>query len=985
MKKQITKWLLLSCFVMIGVAGFAQKSVSGIITDADNGEPLIGASILAKGTTVGTITDIDGSYSLNVPEGTEAIVVSYTGYSDQEILIGDRTTIDVGLGAGTILDEVVVVGYGTQKSKEITGSVASVGEEDFNVGNVTSAAQLLQGKVAGLTISKGNGDPNGSLGIRLRGLSTIGAQAEPLVVLDGVPGASLSNIDPQDIASIDVLKDGSAAAIYGTRGSSGVIIVTTKKGSKGNAKITYSGYGSSESIARTPAIATAQEFRDAGGNDAGASTDWYKEISQTALSQSHNIALSGGSNNTNYRVAFNYRDQAGVVKNTGFNQLNTNVSINQKALDNKLNLGVNLIVTDRNSQLGLPEAFRYATTFNPTSAVFNDDGTYNNPSGFDVFNPVAMVELGELNQERTEILANMTASYNITPALKVTGTYAKQKKDTDVSEYYPSNLVYRNGQRTGTARRANVKTSNDLYEGTLQYIGEAGNLNYTLLAGTSFQKFNSGGFIGDNADFLLDFNGSNQLGDGADKNDGSALLGSFGNFYRLQAQFGRVNFNIDDTYFVSASVRREGSDRFGEANRYGVFPAVSAGVNLAKLANLENVDNLKLRVGYGVTGNLPSENYLFESVFVQGPQFFFNGGFVPSYGPLRNANPDLKWETKKELNLGFDFALLDSKLNGSLDVFNRKTEDLILNTPVPVPPNLAAFTWKNVASLTTNGVELLLNYDVVNNENFSYSPTLIFTTYKTILDTYLEDTPSQFITNLGAPGQNLVGLGLNLLEEGKELGQIVAPEFARLDDLGNALFIDQSTGEAIEKTALESEDWIIVGNGLPDFELSLNNTFTIGNFDLNLFFRGAFGHSLVNTYRAFYEAFPDNAGANFVRTDKATEGLKAASYSSEHVEDASFVKLDNASLGYTFDTASSKIGSCRLYLAGQNLFTITGYTGVDPDVRLGDPGSTDNGRRVNGDIFGLEGAPLNILAPGIDRRNTYFSTRTVTLGLNISF
>lgn len=975
---------MLSCFVLIAVSGYAQSTVSGIITDADTNEPLIGANILAKGTTTGTITDIDGSYTINVPEGTETLVVSYTGYTDQEITIGGKSVINVSLGSGKLLDEVVVVGYGTQKSKEITSAVASVGEEDFNVGNVQSAAQLLQGKVAGLTISKANGDPNGTVGIRLRGVSTIGAQAEPLVVLDGVPGASLSNIDPRDIETIDVLKDGSAAAIYGTRGSSGVILVTTKKGSTGNAKISYNGYVASEAIARTPQIATAAEFKAAGGNDAGSTTDWYDEISQAAIAQSHNLSVSGGSANTNYRVSFNYRNQDGVVKNTGFDQINTSVAINQKALDNKLNVGLNLLYTDRKSDLGLPEAFRYATTFNPTSAVFNTDGTYNHPSGFDVFNPVSMVDLGQLYQERNEVLGNVTASYNLTPGLKITGSYAKQRKDTNVEEYYNSDLRFRNGDRTGSARRVNVRTNSDLYEGTLQYTGESGNLTYSLLAGTSFQKFNRGGFIADNANFLLDFNGSNQLGNGADAADGgiNTILGSFGNFYRLQAQFGRVNFNIDDTYFVSASVRREGSDRFGEDNRYGIFPAASAGVNLAKLANLSNVDALKLRVGYGVTGNIPSQNYLFESVFVQGQQFWYNNGFVPSYGPLRNANPELKWEVKKELNIGLDFALQGSRLNGSIDVFNRKTEDLILNTLVPVPPNLSNRTWKNVASLTTNGIELLLNYDVIRNDKMTYTPTLIFTTYDTVLDKYLEDTPSQYITNLGAPGQNILaaGVGLHLLEEGQSLGQITAPEFEGVNEDGTFKFKDQNgDGE------IDAADWVVVGNGLPDFEMSLNNTFNFGALDLNLFFRGSFGHSLVNTYRAFYEAIPDNAGANFIDTEKSQAGVKAASYNSEHVENASFVKLDNASIGYTFNTSNSKIGACRAYIAGQNLLTFTNYTGVDPEVRLGDAGANDNGGRVNNDIYGLDGPALNILAPGVDRRDTYFSTRTVTLGLNITF
>ncbi len=982
MRKQITKWLLLSCFVLLGVSSYAQRTISGTITDADSGEPLIGANILAKGTTTGTITDIDGTYSINVPEGANALIISYTGYTDKEIQIGDQTSINVALGAGTLLDEVVVVGYGTQKSKEITSAVSSVKEEDFNVGNVTSAAQLLQGKVAGLTITRASGDPNGQVGIRLRGLSTIGAQTEPLVILDGVPGASLSNIDPRDIESIDVLKDGSAAAIYGTRGSSGVIIVTTKKGKKGQSKIDYNGYVSTESIARTPDISSAAEFRAAGGNDAGATTDWYEEISETGFAQSHNVSLSGGTEQTSYRASFNYRDQSGVVTNTGFQQINGSLTLNQKALNDKLNIGVNLLATDRKSEIGLPEAFRYATILNPTSAVFNDDGTYNDPSGFDVFNPVAMVELAQLDQDKFEFLANATASYNITDNLKITGSYAKQKEDVVVSEYYPSNLVYRGGvARNGLARKVGINRFNDLYEGTLQYIGQANNFSYTLLAGTSFQKFTFAGLGAESGGFLLDKGGYNQLGQAADNLTGQATLVSAGSSYRLQAQFGRANLNFDDTYFFSASVRREGSDRFGEDNRYGIFPAVSAGVNVAKLANLSGVDNLKLRAGYGVTGNLPNQNNLFASIFNPGAQFFYNGEFVPSYGPTTNANPDLKWETKTELNVGIDFALQGSRLRGALDVFNRQTEDLILFTAVPVPPNLAPNTWKNVASFTTNGLELALTYDLIKNDNFSYTPSFIFTTYSTILDSYLEDTPSEFRTNLGAPGQNITdaGVGLHLLEEGEKVGQIVAPVFESVAEDGSYIFKDQN-GDGV----IDAADWVIVGNGLPDFEMSLNNSFSFGDFDLNLFFRGSFGHSMVNTYRAFYEIFPENSGANSINTDKANPDVTTASYNSEHVEDASFLRLDNASLGYTFDTANSKIGACRLYVAGQNLFTITGYTGVDPEVRLGDEGAVDNGNRTNSDIYGFKPV-LDVLAPGVDRRNTYFSTRTITLGLNISF
>jgi iron complex outermembrane receptor protein len=426
---------------------------------------------------------------------------------------------------------------------------------------------------------------------------------------------------------------------------------------------------------------------------------------------------------------------------------------------------------------------------------------------------------------------------------------------------------------------------------------------------------------------------------------------------------------------LSASVRREGSDRFGKDNKYGIFPAISAGVDISKLASLNNVDNLKLRVGYGVTGNLPGTSYLGYSIFSPGAQFFYNGEFVPSYGPTTNANPDLKWETKSEINFGIDYSMFDSRLRGSLDVFQRTTSDLILFTRVPVPPNLAPNTWKNSAGFTTSGIELSVNYDLIKKEDFSYTPTFIFTSYRTNLDTYLENTPQAFITNLGAPGQNIVdaGVGLHLLQEGSPIGQIVAPIWNGTLDNGKPTFVDQNGDNKID-----AADWIVVGNGLPDFELSLNNAFTFGNFDANLFFRGAFGHSMVHENRAFYEIQPAVLAANVIHTKYFDPKVTTASYNSTHVEKADFIRLDNASIGYNLNTKGSKyFNKARLFVTGQNLFTITGYTGIDPDVRLSDTGAQDNGGRL--------AAVGNPLAPGVDRRSTYYLARTLTFGVNLGF
>jgi len=749
MKKLFTKLTVITA-LLFGLCSFAvgQRTITGVVTDAETNESLIGANVIIKDTGTGTITDIDGSYTLDIPEGTETLVISYTGYIDQVIVIGTSNTINVALAPGALLDEVVVIGYGTQTKKEVTGAVTSISAKDFNVGNITSPAQFLQGKVAGLTVSKANGDPNGQVGVRLRGLSTIGAQTEPLYIIDGVLGASLSSIDPADIESMDVLKDGSAAAIYGSRGSSGVILITTKKGERGTAKVNYNGFISTENIARTPQIATEAEFLAADGIDAGGSTDWYDAISQTGFAQSHNLSLSGGTETTRYRASFNYRENKGVVKNTGFDQLNGSISINQRALDDKLNVSLNYTNTTRKSEFGFSEAFRYATTANPTSEIFNEDGTYNEPGGFDNFNPVAIVEQNINDGERTESILNASVSYNILPALKITGNFAKQNTERLFGEYYPRNGVYRQGMaRNGVAYRSNENDKNDLLEGLVQYTGESGNIEYVLLGGLSTQKFN---FLADGlvaGGFLNDLNTYNQIGSAAELLEGLATYGTnatgyqgtYNRGYDIAAQFARATVNVDDTYFFMASVRREGSDLLGPDNTYGIFPAASAGVDISKLTNISGVDNLKLRIGYGQTGNLPGIIYLPYSIFNQGAQFFYNGEFVPSYGPTTNANAELKWERKSEVNVGLDFVVMNGNLDGTLDVFSRSTDDLILPVVVPVPPNLASTTWGNVAAFTTTGIELALNYKAIRNENFSYTPSLIFTSYKSKLDSYLED------------------------------------------------------------------------------------------------------------------------------------------------------------------------------------------------------------------------------------------------------
>ncbi|MEN0004081.1 MAG: SusC/RagA family TonB-linked outer membrane protein [Bacteroidota bacterium] len=975
--------------LLLGNALLAQRTITGTITDAENGDPLIGANVLVVGTSTGTVTEFDGTYSLNVPADAKALEFSYTGYGSQTIEItADQTTLDISLAPGQALEEVVVVGYGTQKAKEITSSVVSIKAEDFNQGNVNDPVQLLQGKVAGLSIARPGGDPNGGFQIRLRGLSTFGAQLEPLVVVDGVPGASLQNIDPNDIASIDVLKDGSAAAIYGTRGSSGVILITTKKGTKGGTvKVDYNAQVTVENIANSIDIMNADEYIDIGGTDIGSDTDWYDAVSQTGVFQVHNLSLSGGlSANNSYRFAVNYREGEGILRNSGFDQLNARLNLSQAALDDRLKMTMNLSATRRNSDIGFSEAFRYATYYNPTAPILDASQTefdgYYQLANFDYFNPVSIIEQN-INEGQTErINADFRASFEVIDGLSLSAFYSYQNNDELFGEYYGRFSRFRGSDRGGLARRITNNFTNQLFELTGQYERDFSGLNFRLLGGYSYQDFfNEGSFI-EAGEFLTDAFTYNNLNASNDISQGEADVDSYKNSDRLIAFFGRINLNYDDTYFLTASIRREGSSRFGDNNKWGWFPAVSGGVTLTNLFETEAIDNLKLRVGYGVTGNNAPQSYLSFTRFGPSGAFYpVDGSLVGGWGPVSNSNPDLKWEVKSELNVGLDFALLDYKLTGSIDYYTRTTEDLILEVGVDQTTNFFDQNFVNLGELQSSGLELALNAVMIDNQAFSYETGVTFTYFIENEIVSLNNSDFQFAptgqlprANLGAPGLN--DTRLILLQEGAPVGQIWGPVFNGINDDGTYNLTDvDGNGE------INEADNQVIGNGLPDFELGWNNTFTFGDFDFNFFLRGTFGHDLVNTYRVFYENL--NAGSigsfNRVKTDNFDPSLTDAPFfSSYYVEDASFLRLDNATLGYNIQLPEgSWFRKLRVFVNAQNLFTITDYTGVDPEARWVDTGTTDNG-----------GRPLetpDALSPGIERRSTYFTQRAFTFGVNVGF
>lgn len=972
-----------------GVSQEQIEAVSGKVTDGDSGESIPGANILIKGTSTGTVSDIDGNFTIDVPNQEAVLVVSFVGYVSQEIPVGNQSHIDVVLRPDvTALSEIVVTGYGTQEKKEITSSIVSVKSEEFNKGYVNDPAQLIQGKVAGLSISKPGGNPNGGYDIRLRGLSTIGANTQPLFVIDGVVGASLDNVDPNDIESMDVLKDGSAAAIYGTRGSSGVIIVTTKQGKKGAANIDYNGYVTMESIAKTVDVMNADEWRSLSketglGTDFGESTDWFDETTQTAISQVHNISMSGGTDKTSYRASFNFRDADGVMLNTGFTQLNGRINLTQKAINDRLTLNFNLGATHRKSQYGFTDAFRYASIYNPTAPVRSSDPKYDIYDGyfqqvlFDYYNPVQILE--ENKNEGTDKRLNLSvkAAYEIIDGLILDAFYSIQSQSFLRGQYYDKNSYWTGMDRNGLASRRQDDNWNQLFETTAHWNGDIGSsVNLGALGGYSYQEFVNEGFRAEGGDFITDAFSYNNLSAALDFNNGIGSIDSYKNSAKLIAFFGRINLNINETWFVSASGRYEGSSRFGADKKWGFFPAISGGVELANFINASNVENLKFRVSYGVTGNQPAQSYLSLLRLGPGGNFFYNGAFVPGYEPVSNANTDLGWEKKAEIDIGFDFSFFGSKLFGSFDYYTRTTTDLLFEYEVPVPPNLYDQTWLNIGEIKNSGLELALTWKAIDKSNFSYAITFTPTYYLKNELVSLSGTFNgaelkygvQDLGGMGAPGQSDVPLVR--AEEGKPIGQLWALVFKEIDPDGNLIFEDINGDGTVD-----TNDRQVVGNGLPKFEMGFGNTFTFGgNWDLNIFFRGVFGHDLNNTYRAFYEV-PNMIGsynlprtANDMRNADTGTLLNNSSgvLSSYHIENASFVSLDNLSFGYSFNLADgAAFKRIRLYFAGNNLFYITGYQGVDPNPRYSDGG--------------------NPLIPGIDRRNTWFRTRSFSLGVNLGF
>ncbi|MGF1559731.1 MAG: SusC/RagA family TonB-linked outer membrane protein, partial [Flavobacteriaceae bacterium] len=959
MKITLLKSLLITGALLCFGMARAQE-VTGTVSDSNG--PLPGASVVVKGTTNGTQTDFDGNFTIGDVGENGILVISYIGFRSQEVAVAGQTTLAITLEEDAqALEEVVIVGYGSQAKKEITTAVTSVNAEDFNQGVVSAPAQLLQGKVAGLSVVNRGGNPNEQPVIRLRGISTVGGNQQPLVVIDGILGGSLDSVDPADIQNITVLKDGSAAAIYGSRASSGVIVVTTKSGKSGQPlQIGYSGQMAVSTIANQIDIMNREEFLAAGGNDLGSDTDWRDEVTQTGVAQVHNVSASGGTPDMTYRIAANFRDTDNILVNSGFQQANFRTNFTGRLFDDKLKLTVNTAFTTRDSQNGFNEALRYATSYNPTAPVFGDDapfafnsaqfGGYFETLGlFDSFNPVSIAELNRNDGAATTLNYNINLNYDISDALAINVNYAEEDFKNNRNQYYPTTNLWRGNALSPTRRgRADFfgeERTFRLFETFATYKGRVKDfVDLTVTGGYSFQEtdYNNNYFqIGD-FPAGVDFDFSNSIQVAQDLLEGGRIVASSSrqDGDRIIRFFGRLNATFDDAIYLNAALSREGSSRFGEENRWGIFPAVALGADLNKYLKLNKVNLLKARLGWGVTGSIPPEVGLYQEIFnVQNGTDGQSGAATTQAGG-RAANPDLKWEEKSEINLGFEFAT--DRFGATLDLFTRDIKDFIIEANVEASEfNGFSRRWENAGTLGVNGIEVSANYDLIKKEKLNYNTGVIFTHNKTIL----EENPQgdQVLGNLGAPGQN--NTFVVLLREGEEIGQIWGPVWSgNVNAAGTPILSDINGDGAVnggQGSALaENGDFTVLGTGLPDFELGWTNQIQVGNWDANVFFRAVVGHSLVNSFRAFYEPIIGSQSSyNFVNTANANPAIRTAQFSSYYVEKADFLRLDNMSVGYNFNLKQdSYIKGLRLSLAGQNLFTITGYDGVDPEPALQDGG-----------------------------------------------
>lgn len=986
-KFRLVLWVML-LFVTL-TASAQQVKVTGTVTDP-GGEPLVGVSVKAGAT--GAITDIDGKYSVEVAS-SGSISFSYVGFETIMEKVNGRKTINVTLKEkNDVLNEVVVIGYGTMDKKELTSAISHVGEKDFLTISSLDPSMMIQGKVAGVSITNtGAGDPNNQASIQIRGVSSRSAGLGPLVVIDGVPGGNLTNINPNDIASFDILKDGAASAIYGTRGSNGVIVVTTKKGTKdGNMHTSYSGMASWDVIKNELKMMNADEYRDVRlgwgdtGVDLGGNYDWLDGVSRTGFATQHTLSMSGGNAQSNYRVSVDYRNAHGIDLRSKREEYGARASMMHTTKGGLFTLTANVAPRIIYRDQADWSVFKDAIEANPTTPLMDPE----NPARYYNFqgqvvgsNPVERQKL-EKDHGDTKLLDwDGTVKLNLLPLLLKDGKgnhnlstqvmFADHQYDNNNSWFRPStSTICINNGHDGEASRSYSKERQYVLEWLTNYTGTFGKHNVKGMAGYSYQYSQYEGLNNENKDFPNDGLTYNNMGTGEyAKEEGKVLMGSYKNDCKLIAFFGRVSYDFDGKYMFTASLRHEGSSKFGVDNKWGNFPAVSAGWRISQesfMKDIKWINDLKLRADYGVTGNQDFGSYNSLNTMTGFGYYFYNGKYFQVWGPSKNVNPDLKWEKGKNWNIGIDFSLFNNRVYGSFNYFNRKQQDLLGNYKVSVPPYLFDETFVNVGTMKNTGFEFDINVKAVTTKDFSYDFNVVGATMS---NKFVDFSNSQYV---GQDYYDVAGTSdpypyynLQRIQKGKSIGNFYMWKYAGHTTDGEWLVYDKD-GDIIRASQASDADRQKVGNGMPKFTMSTSQNFRYRNFDLSLFFRGAFGYDIFNIHDFYYGTrnFTGNRSHKAYGKNFQISGTANPVVCDYFLEKGDYLKLDMVTLGYTFNPKSCRfLDRVRLYGTMKNVFTLTKFSGVDPSTY-----------QVNG------------LTPGAQGSRTYFpSTRQFIVGLQVDF
>lgn len=984
-KAGLLKTMFSASILLCSTAAMAQSQKSGVIKDA-NGEPLIGVTVLEQGTSNGTVTDVNGRYTLKTTKPNAKLKVSYIGYESQVITPGQSVTLSAN---DATLNEVVVVGYGTMRRKDVTSSITTVNAKDLDKGVYTDPAQMLQGKVAGLVISS-SGDPNGSSSITLRGSSSLreGEAMQPYYVIDGIPGMDISMVAPDDIESIDVLRDATATAIYGSKAANGVIIITTKKGTEGKTNVSYNGYVAFDNALKTLDMASAAELRASGEvvEDEGANTDWQDEVLRTGVSHNHNLSISGGNKQTKYIASLNYIDHDGVIRGTEMNRVNGRALITTKVLKDRLTLsaGINAM---RGVHKGVPvgqngesvlDAMNY---YSPTNPVRNEDGSwFKSDIGSQNYNPLSMIneDSNEFEWRRMQYIGK--ASLDIIEGLVLNANYSYNSKQKVYSYYNSSLSQLPYGGTKGKAHRDTRLGHDQTFETYLNYDLTLAKVHkLSLMAGYSWEeRVNNDGFGVSVYNFYNDQLGFKNLAYGNFINGMSDVDSGVEEIVRNISFYGRANYSYDGKYLLQATVRRDGSSVFGANNRWGTFPSVSAAWNIAEESFMKDgiFDQLKLRAGYGVSGNaLGFGAYSAYTLFGlnSGSSFTYNGVTYSKIEATQNGNKDLKWETTKMFNVGVDFAFLDSRLSGSIEFYSKKTSDLIWSYDVSTNIYPVGYMNANVGDITNTGIELTINAVPVKTKDFTWQTTVNLAHNKNKVKKLSNKKFSVDYKDWGDP--NIGGISSNgeveRIKEGESLGTFWTYEWAGYNDHGQSTYYvhDATTGERTGEvtTTPEKKDKTKVGCALPKVTYGWNNTLTYKKWALTAFFQGNIGNKIMNATRAHYSnkallSAGKNVLADALKDKYFTSDNTYYYPSDRYLENGSFFRLSTLSLAYTFDNFDGWLKSVQVYGTAKNVFTITGYKGLDPDINLG----------------GLE--------PGLDKRETFYPhTRSFILGVKVNF